>query len=77
MAAWPLAALRFWLRWLAFLLAAQLITGVANVLLGWPLLAAVLHNAGAAGLVVVLVMLNYRIAQAARSTRRDGLSVAV
>jgi len=76
-AAWHLAALRFWLRWLAFLLAAQLITGVANVLLGWPLLAAVLHNAGAAGLVVVLVMLNYRIAQAARSTRRDGLSVAV
>jgi heme a synthase len=40
--------------WLAALLLAQLATGLSNVLLGWPLLAAVLHTAGAAGLVVVM-----------------------
>jgi heme a synthase len=40
--------------WLAGLLLAQLATGLGNVLLGWPLVAAVLHTAGAAGLVVVL-----------------------
>ena len=41
-------------RWLAGLLALQVATGLGNVLLGWPLVAAVLHTAGAAGLVVVL-----------------------
>jgi heme a synthase len=41
-------------RWLAGLLGLQVATGLANVLLGWPLLAAVLHTGGAAALVVVL-----------------------
>ena len=41
-------------RWLAGLLALQVATGLGNVLLGWPLAAAVLHTAGAAGLVVLL-----------------------
>ena len=41
-------------RWLAGLLALQVATGLGNVLLGWPLVAAVLHTAGAAGLVVLL-----------------------
>jgi heme a synthase len=41
-------------RWLAGLLGLQLATGLGNVLLGWPLVAAVLHTAGAAGLVVLL-----------------------
>ncbi|MFI0545626.1 MAG: heme A synthase [Brachymonas sp.] len=41
--------------WLAALLLAQLATGLANVVLGWPLLAALLHTAGAAALLVVLV----------------------
>ena len=41
-------------RWLAGLLGLQLATGLANVLLGWPLVAAVLHTGGAAALVVVL-----------------------
>ncbi len=40
--------------WLAALLVAQVATGLGNVLLGWPLLAAVLHTAGAGGLVVVM-----------------------
>ena len=41
-------------RWLAGLLALQVATGLGNVLLGWPLVAAVLHTAGAAALVVLL-----------------------
>ena len=41
-------------RWLAGLLGLQVATGLANVVLDWPLLAAVLHTGGAAALVVVL-----------------------
>ena len=33
----------------------QLLTGLSNVVLGWPLLAAVLHTGGASALMVVLV----------------------
>jgi cytochrome c oxidase assembly protein subunit 15 len=32
----------------------QLVTGISNVVLGWPLLAAVSHTGGAAALVVVM-----------------------
>lgn len=41
-------------RWIGALAALQLITGLANVVLGWPLLAALLHTGGAAALVVVM-----------------------
>jgi heme a synthase len=41
-------------RWLLGLSALQLITGLSNVVLGWPLLAAVLHTGGAAAMVVTL-----------------------
>ena len=41
-------------RWLQLLVLLQLTTGLSNVVLDWPLLAAVLHTGGAAGLVVVL-----------------------
>ena len=41
-------------HWLAGLVVLQVATGLGNVLLGWPLAAAVLHTAGAAALVVVL-----------------------
>ena len=41
-------------QWLAGLAVLQVATGLGNVLLGWPLLSAVLHTAGAAALVVVL-----------------------
>jgi cytochrome c oxidase assembly protein subunit 15 len=46
---------------LCMVLLLQLLTGIANVVLGWPLFAAVLHNAGAAALVAILVLVNYRI----------------
>jgi len=41
-------------RWLAALALLQLATGLGNVLLGWPLAAAVLHTGGAAAMAVVL-----------------------
>jgi cytochrome c oxidase assembly protein subunit 15 len=40
-------------RWVAALAALQLATGLSNVILGWPLPAAVAHTGGAAALVVV------------------------
>ena len=40
--------------WIAALLLWQLVTGLSNVVLGWPLLAAVSHTGGAAGLVIVI-----------------------
>ncbi len=45
---WPRAA-----GWVLALAAWQFLTGLSNVVLGWPLLAAVSHTGGAAGLVVV------------------------
>ena len=56
--AWRLhrsAPLRAQARWLGGLALLQLATGLGNVLLGWPLLAALLHTGGAAALAVVLV----------------------
>ncbi len=67
--AWPVLALLCWTglrlrstaglarqgRWLLGLLALQLLTGLSNVVLGWPWLAAVLHTGGASALAVVLV----------------------
>ena len=47
-------ALRPQAHWLAGLALLQLATGLGNVLLGWPLAAAVLHTGGAAALAVVL-----------------------
>ena len=41
-------------RWLAWLALLQLVTGLSNVVLEWPLAAAVLHTGGAAALVLVL-----------------------
>jgi cytochrome c oxidase assembly protein subunit 15 len=47
-------ALRRQSRLIAGLVGMQLTTGLSTVVLGWPLLAAVLHTAGAAALVLVL-----------------------
>jgi heme a synthase len=47
-------------RALALVLLMQLTTGIATVYFAWPLGLAVLHNAGAALLVLVLSMLHYR-----------------
>ncbi|MEO7391697.1 MAG: COX15/CtaA family protein [Ramlibacter sp.] len=41
-------------RWIAGLALWQFATGLSNVVLGWPIVAAVSHTAGAAALVVVL-----------------------
>jgi cytochrome c oxidase assembly protein subunit 15 len=49
-----IAPLRAQAKWLAGLALLQLATGLGNVLLGWPLVAAVLHTGGAAALAVVL-----------------------
>jgi|SRR5665213_1757512 len=64
-------ALKSHIRWVTLVAIAQLLTGLANVLFGWPLAAAVLHNAGAAALVLLLVMVNYRIAQPTRRPPSD------
>ncbi|MDH4449371.1 MAG: COX15/CtaA family protein [Rhodoferax sp.] len=54
-ALWKQAALKKPAQWLAGLLALQLATGLSNVVLGWPLLAAVMHTGGAGAMVMVLV----------------------
>jgi cytochrome c oxidase assembly protein subunit 15 len=50
-------ALRAQARWLGGLVVLQLATGLSNVVLGWPMAAAILHTGGAAALVAVLVWL--------------------
>ena len=57
---------------LAALTAAQLASGLSNVVLGWPLVAALGHSAGAAGLLLLLTLLLARSAarpQAAGAAR--------
>jgi heme a synthase len=49
-----LPALRRWAVIVLALLLWQLISGLSNVVLGWPLFAALAHTGGAAGLVVAL-----------------------
>lgn len=49
-----LGPLRTQARWIAGLVLWQVATGLSNVILGWPLVAAVAHTGGAAALVVVL-----------------------
>jgi heme a synthase len=51
---YKIQALRGGALWLAGLALLQVATGLGNVLLGWPLAAAVMHTGGAAALVVVL-----------------------
>lgn len=54
---WKTAAVRPFARTIAAVLVLQLATGISNVVLDWPLLAAVLHTGGAAALVMALVSL--------------------
>ena len=56
------AATRPWALALLGLIAWQVASGLGNVLLGWPLAAALAHTAGAAALVVVLTVLLVRSA---------------
>ena len=50
---------------LAGLLGVQVLSGLSNVVLGWPLVAALGHSAGAAGLVLVLSLLLARSVRSA------------
>ena len=54
---WGYSTLARSARVLAGLLALQVLTGVSNVVLEWPIVAAVLHTGGAGALVVTLVWL--------------------
>jgi cytochrome c oxidase assembly protein subunit 15 len=58
--AWEHPALHKTARGIAILLAAQIASGIATIYLSFPLTIAVLHNAGAAMLVLLLTMLNYK-----------------
>jgi cytochrome c oxidase assembly protein subunit 15 len=62
--AWRVSGVSFLARWLLVALLLQLVTGMSNVVLSWPLVAAVLHSGGAAVLVAVLVMFNFYAARA-------------
>lgn len=54
--------------WIIVLLCAQLFTGLSTIFFEWPLLIAVLHNGGAAGLVLMSTTLLVRIANARPTT---------
>ncbi len=56
-------------RWLGALALLQFLTGLSNVVLDWPLLAAVLHTGGAAALSVVLAWTWSASRSAVRSSR--------
>jgi cytochrome c oxidase assembly protein subunit 15 len=58
--AWRIEGLKRPAQGIAAVLALQALTGVATIYLNYPLTIAVLHNAGAALLVLLLTMLNYR-----------------
>ena len=61
---------------LGALLLAQLISGLSNVVLGWPLVAALGHSAGAAGLVLVLALLLARSAPRKPASAHNPVAVA-
>nr|WP_231879275.1 COX15/CtaA family protein [Collimonas arenae] len=53
-------------RWLLIIVGLQLLTGLSTIYFNWPLAIAVVHNGGAALLLVLLVMLNYKARLAPR-----------
>lgn len=57
-------------RWLGWLTLLQFATGLSNVVLGWPLVAAVLHTGGAAALTIALTWAIF----ATRSSTTGGAS---
>jgi heme a synthase len=65
-------------QWLLIALAVQFLTGMTTIFLKWPLIVAVMHNGGAAVLMLLLVMLNYqvRIPALAASVATTRLSAA-
>jgi cytochrome c oxidase assembly protein subunit 15 len=77
-------AARRWALALAGVAAWQLASGLGNVVLGWPLLAAVAHTGGAAALITLLSLMLSRVHQTrrapgdapARHTMASGLPTA-
>ena len=73
-------ALRLSAKWLAGLAIFQMLTGLGNVWLGWPLAAAVLHTAGAAALVVALtgaLAISFRATTVSNAPGQRGKILAV
>jgi cytochrome c oxidase assembly protein subunit 15 len=76
--AWQLNRLPHWRgqsRLLAVLVGLQLATGLSNVVLDWPLLAALLHTGGAAALVLTLTWIlasSVAVVQSNVPARQDG-----
>lgn len=62
-----LNGLRKTAKWILIVLGVQFLTGVSTIYLDWPLALAVAHNGGAALLVLLLTMLNYKIRLAGRA----------
>ena len=58
--AWGNVVLHKTARYIAIVLIAQIATGLATIYFSFPLTIAVLHNAGAALLVLLLTVLNYK-----------------
>jgi cytochrome c oxidase assembly protein subunit 15 len=63
--------MRMHAQWIMVLVLWQLVTGVSNVVLGWPLLAAVSHTGGAAALVVVMTGALFSCRRASRPDLRE------
>ena len=63
-------------RAISWVILIQLATGISTVLLDWPLALAVVHNAGAAALLILLVMLNYLIVFSTKSADYEPRSVS-
>jgi cytochrome c oxidase assembly protein subunit 15 len=63
---WHAPGLKGPARALLALLLLQFATGMANVVLQWPLLLAVAHSGGAALMVALLVVVNFRLARGGR-----------
>lgn len=54
-------------RLILIVVAAQFLTGMSTIFLKWPLALAVVHNGGAAALVLLLTMLNFEARNAAHA----------
>ncbi len=63
---WTAPGLHVPARALLGLLLLQVATGMSNVVLQWPLVLAVAHSGGAALMVALLVVVNYRLARGGR-----------
>jgi len=68
---WKISAFKKLAQGLLVVLILQLISGAVTVQFDWPLAVAVAHNAGAAALVFLLAMLNYRLSLTGQSARTE------